>query len=329
MKEIRVKNAIAMCLIITSYKEFIQEAKKIINESPTFSPSYFIEDVEKVAKEKFVFGKKKAKQFYKKYQAEIEIINRHTNIKTFLFEQLYGRVEKGDLEETLESFYEYIYKNRINLDRILMVLDTMKSLGFRYVELDETADFTKEEYSISPDLMENYGRKMAYFENLERIPAYGERKIKYKTNGSHYKIKFDYSVINYRYSKDTTIYVNSLLFTPFLLPAYPCTPEDLFKEIVSLKEEKQEEVKRITKDVDDSLQLMKLRKTLEEAKKTLNTSNEVKDALLHMELELLRAEQIYDEERKKGLERDPSVTEEMLKRELTIRKKILNEPDID
>lgn len=74
---------------------------------------------------------------------------------------------------------------------------------------------------------------------------------------------------------------------------------------------------------------MKLRKTLEEAKKTLNTSNEVKDALLHMELELLRAEQIYDEERKKGLERDPSVTEEMLKRELTIRKKILNEPDID
>lgn len=70
-------------------------------------------------------------------------------------------------------------------------------------------------YSISPDLMENYGRKMAYFENLERIPAYGERKIKYKTNGSHYKIKFDYSVINYRYSKDTTIYVNSLLFIPF------------------------------------------------------------------------------------------------------------------
>lgn len=285
-----------MCHIIPRYKEFIQEAKKIINENTPCSLTYFLKDVEKVTKEKFVFGKRKIKQFYKKYQQEIEIINRHTNLEKFLVEQLYGREEKGDLEETINYFYEYIYKNRVHLDQILIVLETMKILGFRHIELDETTDFTKKEYIVSSEPKENYGREIAYFENLERIQTSDKEIIKYKINSSHYKIRLGYSEIDYRYRKDTTIYVNSLIFDPSLLPAYPCVAEDLFKEIVSLKEEKQE---KIPKYADDSITLLKWKKSLEKSKNILTFPNERKDALLQMELKILQIEQEQDKERKK------------------------------
>lgn len=353
MKEIRIKNAIAMCHILPRYKEFIQEVKNTIDRSydslynahigdtKLAQPDYFIiNNLQNIAKGK---GGKKCHYFYRNYWPEIKTIKKYTSFEIFVMEQLFGRIEKGDLEETIDPFYEYVYKNKAHLEQILLLLEKITTLGFQSIKLDETMDFTKEEYSILLEKPKNSDREMAYFENLERILAYGERRIKYKTNGSHYKIKFTYNF--HAFNINSTIYVNSLLFSPSTLPCKP-EPEgpykeyikqyisnfpsepwedeiktiDLFEKIASLKEEKQEEVKRITKDVDDSLQLMKLRKSLEETKKTLNASNEVKDALLHMELELLQAEQICNEERKAWLETSEFVTEEMLKRELNLRK---------
>lgn len=321
MRELRVKNVIAMCHIITYYKDFIKDVKKQMQERKNFSILDFTEDLNKVSKNQSVMGKRKAKKFYKKYQGVINTINRHSRIDTFLIEHIFGKAEKGDLDETIHTFYEYLYNNQNSIEQILILLEQIKALGFQYIELDETADFTKEEYSISPVPIENFAENTAYLENLERIPAYG-KKIKYKSNGSSYKILFDYCVICSCFSADTTIYVNNLLFEPSVLPTFPCSYEDLFDEIVSLKEEKTEECATITDTIDIKLTLNDLRKELTSAKQTFeNLSNSfeksnLEEALLYMELELARMEQIDKEHDKTVV--SSSINEEDLKREINL-----------
>ncbi len=333
MEDIKVKNAIALCHIIDGYEDFIKDAKNLRNEK-SFN-SYFLEDLKKISLAKNAFVRRNVKRFYEKHKRIIDTINEYSRIDVFLFETLYDRVDKGSAEELMHTLYEYLLKNDGDMEQILNVLNHIKTLGFDSIHLDETADFTKEEYIISTKPIENHDRKIGYLENLERIPAYGTNNVRYKSNGSHYKIKLYYTLGNYQFLRDNTIYLNSLLFDCSLLPPFSASPDELFAEITTLKEEKEEECKKVTDSVDLKIRLAELEDKLYSAKemiKNISITSELKnieDAICYMELELVRMKQISSDYDKSLVEGETSITEEILKRERNLRKSILDNTDID
>lgn len=317
MKDIKIKNAMALCHILENYEIFIKDVKSLRNEK-SFN-SYFLEDIKKISLSKNRFVRKNVKKFYEKYQRIIDTINKYARIDVFLFEALYDRVDKESAEDSMYTLYEYLFKNKGNIEQILNVLNRLKALGFDSIHLDETANFTKEEYCIFTNPIENYDSNFAYLENLERIPAYGISKIRYKSNGSHYKIKLGFSLGNYQFLRDNTIYLNSLLFDISLLPLL-ASPDKLFTEITILKEEKEEACKKITNTVNLNIKLIELEKELYIIKKmihnlslTPNTENLV-NSLSYIELELVRMKQISSDYDKELIEGDSSITEEILKK---------------
>lgn len=333
MEDIRVESAITLCHVVKEYESFIEDVKSFMNKEN--KNTYFLEDLRKVSIVKNTFGKRKIKNFYKSHQGIIDTINRHSRIDTFLFEVLYDRVNKGSAEASMHTLYEYFLKNETDKEQILILLSHIRALGFDYIRFLENVDFTKEKYAISPVPIENFLNDLGYLENLERIPSFGKAKIKYKSNGSHFKIKFSYSHLSRKFLMDNTIYLNSLLFSPSLLPSAPCLPSNLFKEIVSLKEEKQEECEGITDAVNLKIKLTDLEKELRSVKAMLNNLSRVEakekleNSLRYMEVELLRMTQLSSEYDKSLVSPESSITEEILKRERNIRKSILENIDLD
>lgn len=313
MESIRIKNAIALCHIIEGYENFINDIELVWEKNNYF---YFIEDLKKVSFKENIFGKNEAKKFYKKYNWIINTINEHSRIDTFLFEILGDEKKK----QSMNVLYEYLFKNEACIEQILNLLEWIKALGFQSILFDENADFTKEEYNVFQEPIRNYNANIGYLENLERIPSYGKEKIRYKSNGSHYKIKFDYSHTYKKFLMDSTIYLNSLLFDPSLLPSFSSKPDILFEKIIDLKKDKVEECQKLTDAVNVKLKLMDLKSELRSAKQTLKElsnmeeRNLLENALLYMELELARMEQV-DCENDKELMENNSITEDILKRE--------------
>lgn len=327
MENIRIKNAIALCHIIEGYENFINDIELVWEKNNYF---YFIEDLKKVSFKENIFGKRDAKKFYEKYNWIINTINEYSRIDTFLFEIL----DDKNKQQSMYVLYEYLLKNEACIEQILNLLEWIKTLGFQSILFDETADFTKEEYNVVQEPIRNYNANIGYLENLERIPSYGNEKIKYKSNGSHYKIKFNYTLAGNKFLMDSTIYLNSLLFAPSLLPLVGCTSDILFEKIIDLKYDKVEECQKLTDAVNVKLKLMDLKSELRSAKQTIekiyNSAEQknLEDALLYMELELARMEQV-DCENDKELMENNSITEDILKRELSVRKSILDNIDLD
>lgn len=327
MESIRTKNAIALCHIIEGYENFINDIELVWEKNNYF---YFIEDLKKVSFKENIFGKRDAKKFYEKYNWIINTINEYSRIDTFLFEIL-GDKNK---QQSMYVLYEYLLKNEACIEQILTLLEQIRSLGFQSILFDENADFTKEEYNVFQEPIRNYNANIGYLENLERIPSYGKEKIKYKSNDSHYKIKFNYTLAGNKFLIDHTIYLNSLLFDPSLLPSFASKPDILFEKIIDLKKDKVEECQKVTDAVNVKLKLMDLKSELRSAKQTIekiyNSAEQknLEDALLYMELELARMEQV-DCENDKELMENNAITEEILKRELSVRKSILDNIDLD
>lgn len=313
MREIRIKSAITLCHIIEGYDSFIKDVELIWKKNNYF---YFIEDLKKVSFKENIFGKREAKKFYKEHSLIINTINEHSRIDIFLKEFL-GDENK---QQSMYVLYEYLLKNEADIEQILTLLEQIRSLGFQSILFDENADFTKEEYNVFQEPIRNYNANIGYLENLERIPSYGKEKIKYKSNDSHYKIKFSYSHIDNKFLIDSTIYLNSLLFDPSLLPSFSSKPDILFEKIIDLKKDKVEECQKLTDAVNVKLKLMDLKSELRSAKQTLKElsnmeeRNLLENALLYMELELARMEQV-DCENDKELMENNSITEDILKRE--------------
>lgn len=318
MDSINVKNILALCHILKEYEEFIKDANEI--EAHNFS---FILDITRLSLKQKKYVPRKVKSFYKKHKVTINVINDYSKIDLFLHEALNGEI-------AMQSMFKYLSKHTSNMEQILTLLEHIKSLGFNSVHLDETADFSKKEYNVCVNPIQNFDKCIGYLENLERIPTYGTKTIKYKSKGSHYKIEINCGLHSNKLYKFDTIYVNSLLFDPNLLPIEANDPNALFEEIISLREEKVEECEKITDAVDLKIRLMDLEKQMQYTKnmiKNLSLTSEkesLEDSVRFMELEFVRMKQISDEYDKRLIEDDFSITEEILKKERRIRKSILD-----
>jgi len=244
-KQMKVKDLIALCHIIDDYEEFI---KKLENFMANENNMINIHKLGIVSRGEFCFGSRKFKRFYKQNKNVIDKINEYSGISSFIFSNCYSN---GD---TLDYFYKYIISNKEKLNEILILLDKIRELDINEIELNESFDFTSDEY-IAEDIVTLFPQNfnIPYYDNIEIIPNYDEFNINYKTTGSDYMMMIRPSRISCDGSCNVDqIKVRSLLFDPAILPE-TITQETTFDKILELKKLQKEKCEIIKKSVNLSI----------------------------------------------------------------------------
>lgn len=319
-KEIRIdiKAAIALCQIIDEYETFMKNLKQFTKKNET--ESYIEGDMlGEIFRPNPYFYNRKIKKFYKENHIVINKLKKYIDGETFVF---YFKTT-----EIAQEFFQYLNRNRKDLNKILLTLNQLEQVGFRAIELDETNDFTKTEYKVykEPEQNKEDNNKVYFLENLKRIPTYGTEIIKYQSQGSNYKIEFCYSSYTKCLVWYSTIFLNNLTFDTNLLPI--SEQEDnlavnMWKGMMaSLDTEKEVECNQITNAVNLHIELANLAKEINDMEKTLKglkgfqETEELNAALLQTKVELTRMKQISEEYDRKITDNDSSITEDVLKRE--------------
>ncbi len=319
-KEIRIdiKAAIALCQIIDEYETFMKNLKQFTKKNET--ESYIEGDMlGEIFRPNPYFYNRKIKKFYKENHIVINKLKKYIDGETFVF---YFKTT-----EIAQEFFQYLNRNRKDLNKILLTLNQLEQVGFRAIELDETNDFTKTEYKVykEPEQNKEDNNKVYFLENLKRIPTYGTEIIKYQSQGSNYKIEFCYSSYTKCLVWYSTIFLNNLTFDTNLLPI--SEQEDnlavnMWKGMMaSLDTEKEVECNQITNAVNLHIELANLAKEINDMEKTLKglkgfqETEELNAALLQTKVELTRMKQISEEYDRKITNNDSSITEDVLKRE--------------
>ena len=319
-KEIRIdiKAAIALCQIIDEYETFMKNLKQFTEKNETGNYIYG-DTLGQIFRPNPYFYNRKIKKFYKENHIVINKLKKYINGDTFV---LYFKTT-----EIAQEFFQYLNRNRKDLNKILLTLNQLKQVGFGFIELDETNDFTKTEYKVykEPEQNKEDNNKVYFLENLKRIPTYGTEIIKYQSQGSNYKIEFCYSSYLKHLVWYPTISVNNLTFDVNLLPK--SEQEDnlavnMWKEMMaSLDTEKEVECNQITNAVNLHIELANLAKEINDMEKTLKglkgfqETEELNATLLQTKVELTRMKQISEEYDRKITDNDSSITEDVLKRE--------------
>ena len=244
-------NLIALCHILDDFDEFEESLEKVI--SPKYNRD-FVFQLFNVSKGKKVFGARKAKKFYQENKEIIDIINQHTNIARFINDS-YGYC--GESNGDLDFFFQYFLIHIDEVDKILLLLEKIKELGFENFEFNKSCDFTKEGYGIEPDFRRNF--MIMYVANAEVVPSY-DSHIYFKTSDSSYKMELkiigeDIS----QYGKELT--VNNLVFDPNTLPD-KIDKEHVLDPIVAAKNAQYKETRTIRNSVDLGIGVMDLENQL-------------------------------------------------------------------
>ena len=128
-----------------------------------------------------------------------------------------------------------------DIDKILAVLKKLKELKFDEIEFNREIDFTQEEQYVYTWFADNI--EITYMDNMVIIPDYSSGYVKYKSNDSSYKI----TIGSFRgYYK---ILLNNLVFDSNRLPDNS-QKEDLFENIMALRNEKTDEITAVRNSVD-------------------------------------------------------------------------------
>lgn len=302
VKEVYIDNLIALCHILDGYDEFnknlrnlMADADNILNIDYLYriSKDKFIHSAKNVnqfykknkiyciSKDKFINDAKNVNQFYEKNKIVVDTINKYIDIWDFIN---FNYDIKGNLNNnsSLNFFYQYILNNREDLDKILLVLNKIKELGFNCLKFDENLDFTTHEYNVYTVFDNNI--RVEYLDNMERIPNYQSDVVKYKTTGSNYKISIIPLIMggNEKIPKyDTEIIINSLTFNENRLPE-TILKENTFDKIISLAKDKREECSAIRNSIDLSMGLDSLSSSLDFTNNLLSKIDDIenKDELL-------------------------------------------------
>lgn len=240
--EILTKNLIALCYILDDYIEFNKDLRNLI------STKYNRDDIwhlYKISNKKNIIGANKVKKFYQRNKDVVDLINRYSNILEFI-NNSYNCTGKPIESSSLDFFYQYIMNNKNNLEKMLAVLNRIKELGFKKLIFDENVDFTNAEYKINTKF--EYNINIEYLDNMKANPNYHNDAVRYKTTESNYKIIIKSAIHN------AEIVVNSLVFDANRLPN-SISKEDIFNEILALKNSKLKECDAIKNSIDLNLNM--------------------------------------------------------------------------
>ena len=248
--EIKTDMLMTLCRILDDFEDFRNDLRALVEKRDTNVISTIIT----LARKELVIGKKDVKNFYQKYKKVIDIINRgNYHITLFL-----SFVISHDRLYNLDFFYNYLLEHNNELDKVVSLLEKIKSLGVEIVKFtDET--FTDKVWEID-DYSNQYVYDFYYVENMVGIPSY--IKNIYKSMGSHYLMKL-YSTDGYITCREIT--VNSLTFDRNSLPIN-LSKENTYDKIIEVINS--DKVVQYRSDIDD---ILKLDLPLEEVVKNYNT----------------------------------------------------------
>lgn len=308
-EEAKIDNLIALCYLVYDYEEFYQ---KFIQSVITFSDKYreFIEQLYDISKGKFRLGAKQIKRFYNENKLIIDIINEYSNIVSFMNDIYNCRHCK------LKFLYEYISSHRGEIDKILAVLAKLKELGFDKLEFAADLDFTQESYKIYALPYDNF--YITYLDNLIVIPSYDPDVVSYKTKGSSYKMRIEFSVDNISESV-REIVLNDLIFDPSRLPK-AITIEEIFKKVVSLANDKTREYFMVEDSINLSVSIEELYAMFNSVSATIDElenidkKQELIDALSNIREAILKMQAISNEYSKKLVTDNDIISETLLEK---------------
>lgn len=242
-KKIKTNCLIALCEI-ENYDTFCRELERLIVSRGNKDLIY---KMYRVMTGKIVFGKRKYKDFVKKYQDVIEIMKKNHCLCEMTISK-YNAYGKSYIDSTENYFFEYITAHKEDIETIKNLAIKIRKLGFSEIIYDENFDFTSTEYKLD-------GFGVDYLDNMEIIPTYNNSPIGYKTTDSCYCVRVGIS----GYGKDITlssydksIKLNNLIFDANRLPS-EITLESTVDVIKKLADDSKQEGKVIKELVDVSV----------------------------------------------------------------------------
>lgn len=332
--EIDINILIALCNILDKYEEFnnnILERYNCIYDLSSLVKLFKISQGEKVSRTP------KLKEFYQKNKEVIDTINKFAPISNFILHNYSASNKKLYVSEKLRFFYQYLLKNRSQLDQILSVLEKIKDLGFYKINFVEGYDFTEESQSItgpySPlkgPYSPYYPGDIVFFDNIQIEPNYSKDTIKYKTNGSNYKIVFH----PLSGSQGKLIILNSLTFDPSRLPNKISTKSTV-DYIVNLSKNLDESCFAIRTSVDLSINIDELQERYESLYKVMEElknapiKEKVRESLVKIQTELSKLQALSTEYNNSITEENPNITPEKIAEEIKLYLARRDSTDLD
>lgn len=270
-KKIQTNHLLALCEIGEDYKFFCDDLEQLIKSKGNRN---LVSKVYNVLKGNLFIDSSKYKEFIEKHRNTIEIMNKYSCLMN-LTDLSYDK--KGQRRENLpeDYFYRYIQEHKEDIETIKAVASKIKDLEINEITLGEKLDFTEIEYEFNDTLSTSF----AFLENMEVNPTYFITPIKYKTNGSCYRmiLEIDGYGNNQEISKyGRNIELNSLIFDPNRLPN-EITPESTIGIIRELAEQKKTEYEDIRNSVDLSDTTNDLTSYFETLKKVAEKIDKTKD----------------------------------------------------
>lgn len=277
INSIPLDNMIAMCYILDEYPRFNDNLKRFIISKNNIDDIY---NLYKISNGERIVGVRKVKKFYQENKVVIDIINKYTDINKFI---THDYDSKGFLKDSsrIDLFYKYLVNHKDDINKIILVLNKINSLGFRNIYFDEKIDFTNNTYLINTNLSDN--KKIIYLDNMEALPNYHIDCIKYKTSKSNYAIYL--KLLSRSNLFNQYILVNSFLFDPNSLPK-EISIERFTDRIISLKEKQQEFNRTINNSVSLNISIDDLYKDylktydIVEKLDGINSKEKLKESLL-------------------------------------------------
>lgn len=313
-KRISIDNMIVLCHILDDYEEF---EKKLIKAMVHGSNRDFVFQLDDVSKGKFRLGSYKARRFYEENKLIVDAINHYSTIPSFI-NLNYGT--NGKIVGDIRFFYEYLVSHKEDIQKILLLINRLKELGFDNIEFNEELDFTKDVYKTSLSQYDNF--YLTYVANPEVIPNY-TNEINYVTKDSAYKMVL--TITGYKEKEiskyNRKIILNSLIFNPYMLPE-KLDLEHTYGNLVRLKKEQSDKTSLIRNSVDLNVSILDLDKQYDSTYRIINGLN---DSIKHREelvtlLMEIKAEleklKILGQEYNKNISRNDSLlSQELLEKE--------------
>lgn len=267
---IGTNNIIALCHIIDEYEEFERNLQTAIQHKYDCN---FVDQLEQITHDEIAIGALRATKFYNQNKEIIDTINQYTTIASFInsnYSFPTFSFPERQYDGKLQFFYQYILKNKENINQILAVLEKLKDLGFNIFAFAEELDFTKVSYYLP--MLSTVNNEFTYFANPEIIASY-RNAVEYKTSNSSYKM--DLTIVGKDISKyGTKITLNSLLFNPDTLPQ-KLDLENTYYHILKLKKEQQAITSTLNTAVSLETSILDLKTQLRSTTRIINNLNDV------------------------------------------------------
>lgn len=321
-REIRVEVLKALTNIIDEFNNFNNAVIELFNsEYPKnlTAPLDLGCDISDYIEGEKIIGHKKLKEFCELYRTTIEKISKYTWIGDFMYSYDFNKkTKKLELNDNLEYFYQYLFTNKKDIDKINALLDKIDSLNIIRLVLDPNLDLDiLDENVFSIDTIFNYNYNFTYFDNIEIIPNYEKGIIKYKSKKSNYALQIDSGICTF---DKKVLIVDSLTFDPTVLPL-TSDKNELATSIIEMRNKKLGACENVRNAVDLSVGVDALEEQYNKMKKVVNNITDYSDrekvykSLVNLNECIKLLAKVSENYNQRVVENDPIITEKILEKE--------------